>query len=71
MLDFLTQKISNRYDFFVPTAHALEQEDSRLPRKYQRVPALKRLEEIRAMKEEEGLTIKQIKERLERQSYED
>lgn len=41
-----------------------EQEDTRLTRKYPRELALKRLEEIRAMKEEEGLTIKQIKEKL-------
>ena len=41
-----------------------EQEDTRLTRKYPRELALKRLEEIRVMKEEEGLTIKQIKENL-------
>ncbi|MBP1997101.1 MerR family transcriptional regulator [Paenibacillus eucommiae] len=41
-----------------------EQEDIRLIRKYPRELALKRLEEIRVMKEEEGLTIKQIKEKL-------
>ena len=41
-----------------------EQEDTRLTRKYPRELALKRLEEIRVMKEEEGLTIKQIKEKL-------
>ncbi|CAH1222499.1 hypothetical protein PAECIP111891_05357 [Paenibacillus allorhizoplanae] len=41
-----------------------EQEDTRLTRRYSRELALKRLEEIRVMKEEEGLTINQIKERL-------
>ncbi|OAS14902.1 MerR family transcriptional regulator [Paenibacillus oryzisoli] len=41
-----------------------EQEDTRLTRRYPRETALKRLEEIRIMKEEEGLTIKQIKEKL-------
>lgn len=41
-----------------------EQEDIRLTRKYPRELALKRLEEIRVMKEEEGMTIKQIKEKL-------
>jgi DNA-binding transcriptional MerR regulator len=41
-----------------------EQEDTRLTRRYPRELALKRLEEIRVMKEEEGLTIKQIIERL-------
>lgn len=41
-----------------------EQEDTRLTRKYPRELALKRLEEIRVMKEEEGLTIKDIKEKL-------
>lgn len=41
-----------------------EQEDTRLTRKYPRELALKRLEEIRVMKEEAGLTIKQIKEKL-------
>ncbi|KRE55857.1 MerR family transcriptional regulator [Paenibacillus sp. Soil750] len=41
-----------------------EQEDTRLTRRYPREIALKRLEEIRVMKEEEGLTIKQIIERL-------
>lgn len=41
-----------------------EQEDTRLTRRYPREVALKRLEEIRIMKEEKGLTIKQIKEKL-------
>lgn len=41
-----------------------EQEDTRLTRRYPREIALKRLEEIRVMKEEDGLTIKQIKEKL-------
>ncbi|NOU68908.1 MerR family transcriptional regulator [Paenibacillus sp. LMG 31461] len=41
-----------------------EQEDTRLTRRYPRELALKRLEEIRVMKEEEGLTIKQIIEKL-------
>ncbi|CAN7654105.1 MerR family transcriptional regulator [Paenibacillus sp. LjRoot56] len=41
-----------------------EQEDTRLTRRYPRELALKRLEEIRKMKEEDGWTIKQIKERL-------
>lgn len=43
---------------------SFEQEDIRLTRRYPREVALKRLEEIRVMKEEEGLTIKQIKEKL-------
>lgn len=43
---------------------SFEQEDIRLTRRYPRELALKRLEEIRVMKEEEGLTIKQIKEKL-------
>ena len=38
-----------------------EQEDTRMARKYPRVQAIKRLEEIRLMKEEQGLTIKEIK----------
>ena len=41
-----------------------EQEDTRLTRKYPRELALKRLQEIRVMKEEEGLTIKQIEDKL-------
>lgn len=41
-----------------------EQEDTRLTRRYPRELALKQLEEIRVMKEAEGLTIKQIKEKL-------
>jgi DNA-binding transcriptional MerR regulator len=41
-----------------------EQEDIRLTRRYPRELALKRLEEIRVMKEAEGLTINQIKEKL-------
>lgn len=41
-----------------------EQEDTRLTRRYPRELALKRLEEIRVMKEVEGLTIKEIKARL-------
>ncbi|MNY24286.1 hypothetical protein D3C86_1579920 [compost metagenome] len=43
---------------------SFEQEDTRLTRRYPRELALKRLEEIRVMKEVEGLTIKQIKEKL-------
>ncbi|NQX58061.1 MerR family transcriptional regulator [Paenibacillus qinlingensis] len=43
---------------------SFEQEDTRLTRRYPRELALKRLEEIRVMKEEEGFTIKQIKEKL-------
>lgn len=43
---------------------SFEQEDTRLTRRYPRESALKRLEEIRVMKEVEGLTIKQIKEKL-------
>ncbi|CAM4524814.1 DNA-binding transcriptional MerR regulator [Paenibacillus endophyticus] len=43
---------------------AFEQEDTRLTRRYPRESSIKRLEEIRVMKEEEGLTIKQIKEKL-------
>ncbi|CAN7509315.1 MerR family transcriptional regulator [Paenibacillus sp. LjRoot153] len=43
---------------------SFEQEDIRLKRRYPRELALKRLEEIRVMKEEEGWTIKQIKEKL-------
>ncbi|WP_127583826.1 MerR family transcriptional regulator [Paenibacillus koleovorans] len=43
---------------------SFEQEDTRLTRRYPRELALKRLEEIRVMKEEEGLTIKQIKAKL-------
>ncbi|SHI23533.1 MerR family transcriptional regulator [Desulfosporosinus lacus] len=39
-----------------------EQEDTRMARKYPRVRAIERLEEIRLMKEEQGLTIKEIKE---------
>jgi DNA-binding transcriptional MerR regulator len=41
-----------------------EQEDTRLTRKYPRVQALERLEKIRLMKEKDGMTIKQIKEKL-------
>ena len=41
-----------------------EQEDTRLTRRYPRELALKRLEDIRVMKEEGGLTIQQIKEKL-------
>ncbi|MDR6550313.1 MerR family transcriptional regulator [Paenibacillus qinlingensis] len=43
---------------------SFQQEDTRLTRRYPRVLALQRLEEIRLMKEEEGLTIKQIKQKL-------
>lgn len=43
---------------------SFEQEDTRLTRRYPRELALKRLEEIRVMKEVEGLMIKQIKEKL-------
>jgi DNA-binding transcriptional MerR regulator len=43
---------------------SFEQEDTRLTRRYPRELALKRLKEIRVMKEAEGLTIKQIKEKL-------
>lgn len=43
---------------------SFEQEDTRLTRRYPRELALKQLEEIRVMKEKEGLTIKQIKEKL-------
>ncbi|MCM3748909.1 helix-turn-helix domain-containing protein [Paenibacillus pasadenensis] len=41
-----------------------EQDDIRLTRRYPRELALKRLEEIRVMKEERGLSIKEIKEKL-------
>lgn len=41
-----------------------KQEDTRMARKYPRVQAIERLEEIRLMKEEQGLTIKEIKELL-------
>lgn len=41
-----------------------EQEDTRLTRRYPRELALQRLEEIRVMKEEDGLTIKEIKEKF-------
>lgn len=41
-----------------------EQEDTRMARKYPRVQAIERLEEIRSMKEAQGLTIKEIKEIL-------
>ncbi|BBU39724.1 MULTISPECIES: helix-turn-helix domain-containing protein [Aeribacillus] len=41
-----------------------EQEDTRLMRRYPRVKALERLKEIKRLKEEEGLTIKEIKEKL-------
>jgi len=45
-----------------------EQEDTRMARKYPQVQAIERLEEIRSMKEEQGLTIKEIKELLVHQS---
>lgn len=41
-----------------------EQEDTRMARKYPRVQAIERLEEIRLMKENQGLSIKEIKEIL-------
>jgi DNA-binding transcriptional MerR regulator len=41
-----------------------EQEDIRLTRRYPRVKALERLAEIKRLKEVQGLTIKEIKEKL-------
>ncbi len=41
-----------------------EQEDTRLTRRYPRTKALERLAEIKKLKEDEGLTIQEIKERL-------
>lgn len=41
-----------------------KQEDVRLTRKYPRVKALERLAEIKRLKEVQGLTIKEIKEKL-------
>ncbi|MEI4802476.1 MULTISPECIES: helix-turn-helix domain-containing protein [unclassified Bacillus (in: firmicutes)] len=41
-----------------------EQEDTRLTRRYPRVKALERLAEIKDLKEYQGLTIKEIKEKL-------
>lgn len=41
-----------------------EQEDTRMARKFPQVQAIKRLEEIRLMREEQGLTIKEIKKKI-------
>ena len=41
-----------------------EQEDTQLTRRYKRVESIKRIEEIKSLKEK-GLSIQQIKERLE------
>jgi DNA-binding transcriptional MerR regulator len=41
-----------------------EQEDTRLTRRYPRVEALGRLSEIKRLKEDQELTIKEIKEKL-------
>lgn len=41
-----------------------EQEDTQLTRRYKRVESIKRIEEIKKLKEQ-GLSIQQIKEKLE------
>lgn len=41
-----------------------EQEDTQLTRRYKRVESIKRIEEIKSLKEK-GLSIQQIKEKLE------
>ena len=41
-----------------------EQEDTKLTRRYKRVESIKRIEEIKSLKEK-GLSIQQIKEKLE------
>lgn len=41
-----------------------EQEDTQLTRRYKRVESIKRIEEIKRLKEQ-GLSIQQIKEKLE------